>query len=67
MSGEAKVRTRAMYGLAECHAGLYQFDEAIKTLRGIKDDAEQTDVARRVAELEQQKREAAQARSGLEK
>lgn len=67
MSGEAKVRTRAMYGLAECHAGLYQFDEAIKTLRGIKDDAEQTDVARRVAELEQQKREAAQARSGLQK
>ena len=67
MSGEAKVRTRAMYGLAECHAGLYQFDEAIKALRAIKEDAEQTDVARRVAELEQQKREAAQARSGLEK
>ena len=67
MSGDPKVRKRAMYGLAECHAGLYQFDEAIKTLRSIKDDVEQNDVARRVTELEQQKREAAQARSGLEK
>jgi tetratricopeptide (TPR) repeat protein len=67
MSGDPKVRTRAMYGLAECYAGLYQFDEGIKTLRAIKDDAEQTDVTRRVTELETQKREAAQARSGLEK
>lgn len=67
MSGDPKVRKRAMYGLAECHSGLYQFDEAIKTLRSIKDDAEQNDIARRVTELEQQKREAAQARSGLEK
>lgn len=66
-SGDGKVRIRATYGLAECYAGLYQLDEAIKTLRGIKDDAEQADVARRVAELEQEKREAAQARSGLEK
>lgn len=67
MSNEPKVRTRAMYGLAECHAGLYQFDEAIKTLRTIRDEAEQPGVARRVTELEHQKREAAQARSGLEK
>lgn len=67
MSGDPKVRIRAAYGLAECQAALYQFDEAIKTLRSIKDDAEQSDAARRVAELEQQKREAAQARSGLQK
>jgi tetratricopeptide (TPR) repeat protein len=67
MSGEPKVRTRAMYGLAECHAGLFQFDEAIRTLRGIKDEAEHADIARRVTELEQQKREAGQARSGLQK
>lgn len=66
-SGEAKVRLRANYGMAECYAGLYQFDEAIKTLRAIKDESEQADVVRRVAELEQQKREAAQARSGLQK
>ena len=66
-SGDPKVRVRAAYGLADCQAGLYEFDNAIKTLRAIKDDHEQTDVARRVAELEQQKREAAQAKSGLQK
>jgi len=66
-SGDNKVRLRAMYGLADCYAGLYQFDEAIKTLRSIKEESEQPDVARRVAELEQQKREAAQARSGLQR
>ena len=66
-SGDPKVRVRAAYGLADCQAGLYEFDEAIKTLRAIKDDREQADVARRVAELEQQKREAAQAKSGLQK
>ncbi|HXU09506.1 MAG TPA: tetratricopeptide repeat protein [Blastocatellia bacterium] len=66
-SRDGKVRVRAMYGLADCYAGLYQFDEAIKTLRSIKEEPEQTDVARRVAELEQQKREAAQAKSGLQR
>ena len=66
-SADPKVRVRAAYGLADCQAGLYEFDEAIKTLRAIKGDAEQTDVARRVTELEQQKREAAQAKSGLQK
>lgn len=67
MTGNRDVRVRAIYGLADCQAALYQFDEAIKTLRGIKDEPEQTDIARRVAELEQQKREAAQARSGLQR
>lgn len=66
-SADPKVRARAAYGLADCYAGLYQFDEAIKTLRAIKEDAEQADVARRLAELEEQKREAAQARSGLQR
>lgn len=66
-SSDTKVRVRALYGLADCYAGLYQFDEAIKTLRAIKEDAEQGDVARRVAELESQKREASQARSGLQR
>jgi tetratricopeptide (TPR) repeat protein len=64
-SGDAEVRVRALYGLSDCYAGLYQFDEAIKTLREIKEDREQTDVARRVADLEQQKRDAAQAGNGL--
>jgi tetratricopeptide (TPR) repeat protein len=66
-SSDREVRVRARYGLAECFAGLYQFDEAIGTLRAINEDAEHSGVARRVADLEQQKREAAQARSGLEK
>lgn len=64
-SGDAEVRVRALYGLSDCYAGLYQFDEAIKTLREIKEDREQPDVSRRVADLELQKREAAQAGSGL--
>jgi tetratricopeptide (TPR) repeat protein len=67
MTSDGKVRIRAAYGLADCYAGLYQFDDAIRTLRAIKDEAEHADVARRVAELEQQKREAAQARSGLQR
>jgi TolA-binding protein len=66
-SGDPEVRRRATYGLADCYAGLYQFDEAIKTLRSIKEESEQADVARRVVELELQKREAAQARSGLQR
>lgn len=66
MSADPKVRLRAAYGTAECYAGLYRFDEAIKTLRTIKEDSEQADVSRRVAELELQRREAAQAGGGLE-
>jgi len=66
LSTDHKLRVRAMYGEAECYAGLYQFEEAIKTLRAIRDESEQTDISRRIADLEQQKREAAQARSGLQ-
>lgn len=66
MSADPKVRLRAAYGTAECYAGLYRFDEAIKTLRTIKEDSEQADVLRRVAELELQKREALQAGGGLQ-
>lgn len=65
MTGDNKVKIRAMYGLVDCYAGLYRFEEAMTTLRDIPGDAEQADVARRLAELEQQKREATQARSGL--
>jgi tetratricopeptide (TPR) repeat protein len=66
MSNDPKLRLRATYGMVECYAGLYQFDEAIRSLRSIKDEPEQTDVSRRIVELEQQKREAAQARTGLQ-
>ncbi len=66
-SSDVAVRRRATYGLADCYAGLYQFDDAIKTLRSIKEESEQADVARRVGELELQKREAAQARGSLQR
>jgi tetratricopeptide (TPR) repeat protein len=65
-SSDPKVQQRARYGIADCYAGLTQFDEAIKTLRAIKDDSEQAHIARRVAELETQKREAAQAKGGIQ-
>jgi hypothetical protein len=52
--------------LADCYAGLFQFEEAIKVLRAIKDESEQPDINKRIAELEAQRREAAQVRSGLE-
>ena len=66
MSADPKVRLRAAYATAECYAGLYQFEAAIKTLRTIKEASEQTDVSRRIAELEVQKQEAASARGGLQ-
>lgn len=66
-SGDARVQTRAQYGLADCYVGLAQYDEAIKALRAIKDEREHPHIAQRISELEQQKREAAQARSGLQR
>jgi tetratricopeptide (TPR) repeat protein len=65
-SGDPKVRVRAAYGLADCYAGLLQFEEAIKALRVIKEESEQADINRRIAELEAQRREAAQVKSGVE-
>lgn len=66
MSADPKVRLRAAYGTAECYAGLYRFDEAVKTLRTIREESEQSDVSRRVADLELRKREANQAGAGLQ-
>ncbi|MFL6275090.1 MAG: tetratricopeptide repeat protein [Blastocatellia bacterium] len=65
-SADSEVQTRAQFGLADCYAGLSQYDEAIKALRAIKDEREQPHIAQRVSELERQKREAAQARTGLQ-
>jgi tetratricopeptide (TPR) repeat protein len=58
-SSDADVRRRALYAVADCYAGLFRFEEAIKALREIKDEKEQDYIARRVAELEQQRRDAA--------
>ena len=66
-SADPEVQVRANYGLVDCFAGLYQFDEAIKTLRSMKDEREQSHIAQRIAELEARKREAAQVKSGLRK
>lgn len=63
---DPEVRLRATYGLADCYAGLYRFDEAINTLRNIHEDGEQKHLAERIAELEAQRREAGQAKSGLQ-
>ncbi|MGA9769205.1 MAG: tetratricopeptide repeat protein [Blastocatellia bacterium] len=64
---DSEVQMRATYGLVDCYGGLYQFDEAIKILRSIKDEREREHIAQRIAELETQKREAAQAKSGLQR
>jgi tetratricopeptide (TPR) repeat protein len=65
LSSNAEAQQRATYGMADCYAGLFKFDEAIKTLREIKDEREHEHIAQRIAEMEQQKREAAQVRTGL--
>ena len=62
----AETRRRALYGISDCYAGLYRFEEALNTLHEIKDDSEQAHIKTRVTELEQQKREASQARSAIQ-
>jgi len=66
-TGDPEVRLRATFGLADCYAGLYQFDQAIKILREVTDEGEQKYISRRIDELERQKREAAQAKNEVEK
>jgi len=58
-TSDSKVRRRALYNISDCYASLDQYDEAVKALREIKDPSEQDYVARRIADLEQQAREAA--------
>ena len=62
---DGDMRLRAVYNIADCFAGLSQFDDAIGTLREIREAGEQDYIRRRVAELEQQKRETAQAQSSM--
>jgi tetratricopeptide (TPR) repeat protein len=66
-TSDIEVKRRALYALADCYAGLYKFDDAIKTLKEIEEESEQPNVAARVAAMEQRKRDANQAHSGLEK
>jgi tetratricopeptide (TPR) repeat protein len=60
-SPDPEVRRRAIYGMADCYAGLYDFDEAIKTLSQIKDPDQQKYISERIAELEQRKRDIGRA------
>ncbi|HEY7547259.1 MAG TPA: tetratricopeptide repeat protein [Blastocatellia bacterium] len=65
-TADAETRRRAVYGMADCYASLFRFDEAIETLRQIADASEQSYVAKRIAELEQKRQEAALARSKVQ-
>ncbi len=65
-TGDAKTVQLAMYGIADCFAGLYEFDDAIKTLRTVSAPSEQSYIAKKIADWEEQKREAAQARSKVQ-
>jgi tetratricopeptide (TPR) repeat protein len=56
-SSDPDVRRRALYAVADCYSELFRFEEAIKALREIKDEKERDYIARRVAELEQHKRD----------
>jgi tetratricopeptide (TPR) repeat protein len=66
-TADPEVRRRAIYGISDCYAGLDRFDEAISVLKGVDDESERAYVAERVADLEKRKREAAGARSGIER
>ncbi|HMG32394.1 MAG TPA: tetratricopeptide repeat protein [Blastocatellia bacterium] len=66
-SPDGKVRVRAKYGLADCYAGMFRFEDAIKTLRSIGEGSEQAYISQRVSELEQRRREAGQAQTRLKK
>lgn len=67
LTADPEVRLRATFGMADCYAGLYQFDQAIDTLRKVTDEGEQRYISRRIGELEHQKREAAQAKTEIQK
>jgi tetratricopeptide (TPR) repeat protein len=58
-TADPKVRTRALFNIGDCYESLFQFEEAIKAYREIKDPKEQPYITRRIAELEQRSREAA--------
>jgi tetratricopeptide (TPR) repeat protein len=65
-TSDKNLYRRAMYGIADCYAEMLELDQAVKTLREIKDEAEQSYINKRIAELESRKREAAQARNAAQ-
>jgi tetratricopeptide (TPR) repeat protein len=57
-TADSRVRRRALYNISDCHANLFQFDEAIKALREITDPSEQEYISRKIKDLEDRSREA---------
>jgi tetratricopeptide (TPR) repeat protein len=62
-TGDNRVRIRSLYAIADCYAEMLEIDQAVKILRDIKDESEQTYISKRISDLETRKREAAQARN----
>jgi tetratricopeptide (TPR) repeat protein len=67
LSSDPEVRLRAVYGMADCYALMFEYDEAAKVLREVKDEREQPYIARRLAEFDKLKHEAAQAQDVLKR
>ena len=61
-----KVRVIALKDISECQAEMLEIDAAIKTLRSIDDSSEQAYVSKRIAELENRRREASEARNAMQ-
>jgi tetratricopeptide (TPR) repeat protein len=63
-SSDPKAQARALYDLADCYAGIFQFDQAIKSLREIQDPAEQSYASRKIADFERQAGESGRPTAG---
>lgn len=61
-----KVRVMAMKDIADCQAEMLDIEAAIKTLRSIDEPSEQAYIAKRIAELENRKHQAAEARNAMQ-
>jgi tetratricopeptide (TPR) repeat protein len=54
---DPEVKRRAIFGMSDCYAGLFQFDRAMQLLRNLEDSKDQSYINDRIAQLEDQKRE----------
>ena len=57
-SSDARMRRRALYGLADCYSALYRFDDALGVLHEVREPEEQSYLQKKIGEIEQRKREA---------
>ncbi|HYL98247.1 MAG TPA: tetratricopeptide repeat protein [Blastocatellia bacterium] len=56
-TSDPKVRTTSLFAISNCEVGLYQYDQAVQTLREVKDESEQGYITRRIGEIDEMKRE----------